>query len=253
MNTFRMFFIISLLSLMINGCNKNTGTSPMTVRMTDAPGNFDAVYIDLQSVVVTGGPGGDVTLNTRAGVYNLLNFANGVDTLIANGSIQAGNVEQIRLVLGPNNSVVVNGTSYPLSTPSAMQSGLKLQVHQTLQAGVAYNVLLDFDANQSIMLEGNGTYSLKPVIRTVETALSGSISGSVTPIGTAASITATSTTNSSLSYSSAAQANGQFIVQGVPAGIYTVTVTPPSPLQPVVVGNVTVSAGATTGIGTIIF
>lgn len=250
MNTFRIFFIIGLLSLMISGCNKNasSGTSPMTVRMTDAPGDFTAVYIDLQSVVVTGGTGGDVTLNTHPGIYNLLDFSNGVDTLIATGSIQSGSVEQIRLVLGPNNSVVVNGISYPLSTPSAMQSGLKLQVHHTLQAGVTYSVLLDFDANQSIVLQGNGTYQLKPVIRTVETALSGSISGSVTPIGTVAFVTARSTTDT---LSSVTQANGQFIVQGVPAGVYTVTITPPSPLQPVVVSNVTVSTGTSTSIGVV--
>ena len=251
MNSFRIFFVIGLLSLMINGCNKNTsGTSPMKVRMTDAPGNYDAVYIDLQSVVVTGGSGGDVQLTTHPGVYNLLNFANGVDTLIALGSIQAGSVEQIRLVLGSNNSVVVNGVSYPLSTPSAMQSGLKLQVHHTLEAGVAYNVLLDFDAGQSIVLTGNNTYSLKPVIRTVETAISGSVSGSVTPIGTIAFVTAVSTTNSA-SYTSVTEPNGQFIIQGVPAGIYTVTINPGSPLQPVVVTNVIVSTGAVTSIGTI--
>jgi hypothetical protein len=54
--------------------------------------------------------------------------------------------------------------------PSAEQSGLKLQVNQTLQEGIMYHVLLDFDANKSIVKLGNGGYKLKPVIRTVETA-----------------------------------------------------------------------------------
>jgi hypothetical protein len=250
MKKIKVFLAIALLSLVAISCKKTTpaGTSTMAIRMTDAPGNFSAVYIDLQSVVVTGSTDGDVTFNTHAGIYNLLDFANGMDTLIATGSLQTGSVEQVRLVLGPNNSVMVNGTSYPLSTPSAMQSGLKLQVHQTLQAGVAYSMVLDFDAGQSIVLQGNGTYALKPVIRTVETAISGSISGSVTPIGSVAFVTATSSTDT---LSSVTQANGQFIVQGVPAGTYSVTITPPSPLRPVVVGNVIVSTGASTSIGTI--
>jgi hypothetical protein len=41
----------------------------------------------------------------------------------------------------------------------------------------------DFDANKSIVKLGNGGYKLKPVIRTVETAISGAIKGTITPIG----------------------------------------------------------------------
>src|ERR1017187_426348 len=163
MKAIKIFFAIALIALAISSCKKSGSASTMSVRMTDGPGDFTAVNIDLQSVVVTG-TGGDVTLNTHPGIYNLLNFADGVDTLIATGGIAAGTISQIRLVLGPNSSVVVGGTSYPLSTPSAQQSGLKLQVHQTFQAGVAYEMLLDFDPNQSIVVQGNGTYQLKPVI-----------------------------------------------------------------------------------------
>ena len=39
-----------------------------------------------------------------------------------------------------------------------------------------YN-LFDFDANASIIVKGNGSYSLKSVIRTIEVATSGSIKG----------------------------------------------------------------------------
>lgn len=250
MKTIKIIFAVLLLSTMINSCKKSTssGTSSLAVRMTDAPGNFTAVYIDLQSVVITGNAGGDVTLNTHPGIYNLLNFSDGVDTLLATGNLQVGSVEQIRLVLGPNNSVVVDGVTYPLSTPSAQQSGLKLQVHQTLQPGVAYNVLLDFDANQSIVRQGNGTYQLKPVIRVIESAITGSIEGSVTPIGSVVIITATL---NGISYSSITQLDGRFLLKGIPSGVYAITLTPSFPLAPVVVSNVTVSTGETTDIGLI--
>src|SRR5206468_51295 len=131
--------------------------------------------VDVQGVELTGSGGKTATMNVNKGVYNLLAFSNGIDTLIATGTMEVTTVEQVRLILGTNNSVVVNGTSYPLATPSADQSGLKLQVHQTLQAGVQYNLLLDFDANTSIVSEGNGSYKLKPVIRTIDMAISGSI------------------------------------------------------------------------------
>ncbi len=237
-----------LITLMISSCKKaDTGTSTMAVRMTDAPGNFTAVYIDLQSVVVTGS-GGDVTLNTTAGIYNLLNFSSGVDTLIATGAISAGEVSQIRLILGPNNSVVVGGVTYPLSTPSAQQSGLKLQVHKTFQAGVAYYMLLDFDANQSIVLQGNGSYQLKPVIRVVDTALGGAIEGSITPVGTLVTITAVS---NNISYSSFAQANGHFLISGLPAGTYSVSLQSSLNQNPVVINNITVTTGVTTDMGAV--
>jgi hypothetical protein len=70
--------------------------------------------------------------------------------------------------------VVLDGTTYPLSTPSAEQSGLKLQ-EPNITGGIMYHVLLDFDANKSIVKLGNGGYKLKPVIRTVGPAISGTI------------------------------------------------------------------------------
>jgi hypothetical protein len=205
------------------------------------------VNIDIQGVEITG-QGKAVALNVTPGIYNLLDFANGVDTLIATGSLLTEKVQQIRLILGPNNSVVADSVSYPLTIPSGAESGLKIQVHQTLQAGVAYEVLLDFDAHQSIVLNGNGTYHLKPVIRAVENAISGAISGSLSQAGVAAAITAS---NSSGAYSSAPNSAGDFIIQGVPAGTYTVVVIPTAPHSSVVVSPVNVTTGSTTPVGTL--
>lgn len=248
----------SLLMMSVFGCKKDEKTvsptpspaqpTPYYVRMTDAPASYSAVNIDLQAVEITGN-GSTVLLNTNPGIYNLLNFANGQDTLIATGSLTVDKVEQIRLILGPNNSVVTsNGVSHPLATPSAQQSGLKLQVHHQLQAGVAYMVLLDFDANQSIVTEGNGGYSLKPVIRTIETALSGSIKGKISQPGVLTTITATS---GSMSYSTVANVNGEFIISGLPPGTYTLTINPLAPFNASTVNNVTVTVGATTNVGVI--
>jgi hypothetical protein len=239
-----------LFGFMMNSCSKSTTTfTPYSIRMTDGPGPYNAVYIDLKGVEIIGDGGKTVVLNVNAGIYNLLNFSNGRDTLISSGNLEVASVEQIRLILGPNNSVVVNNVSYPLSTPSADQSGLKLQVHQPLQAGIQYSILLDFDANASIVNQGNGGYSLKPVIRTIETAISGSIKGSITPIGSLAVVTATSAAN--FSFSSNVNSAGNFWLMGLTPGIYSFTVTPLLPLSPVTKTSVTVTAGVTTDIGKI--
>lgn len=251
----RIHFLFSVVLCVIFGlnlssCKKDSSTSsyPYSVRLTDAPGPYSAVNIDLQGVEVTGSDGKAVSMNIQSGIINLLNFTNGEDTLISTGTLEVSTVEQIRLILGPNNSVVVNNVKYPLSTPSADQSGLKLQVHQTLQAGVQYSVTLDFDANKSIVLEGNGTYKLKPVIRTIEAAISGSIQGKITPVGILASVTVTS---GELSFSSNVNLAGNFMLMGLPAGTYSVTVTPLLPLLPVTKTSVIVVTGANTNVGII--
>ncbi|PKP29755.1 MAG: carbohydrate-binding protein [Bacteroidetes bacterium HGW-Bacteroidetes-17] len=243
-----MLFI--MLGFGLSSCKKDATTSyPYNVRMTDAPGPYGALFIDLQGVEVTGDDGTAVMLNVHSGIFNLLNFTNGVDTLISSGNLEVAKVGQIRLILGSNNTVVINGVSHPLSIPSADQTGLKLQVHQTLQAGVQNSVLLDFDANKSIVDLGNGNYKLKPVIRTIEVATSGSIKGKITPIGTLASVTATS----DISYSSNVTATGDFLIMGLPAGTYSFTVTPALPFIPVTQNNIVVTTGVTTNIGIIAF
>jgi hypothetical protein len=253
MKTLKLLFCLALLAAGVYACKKKGAdpeiqTTPYYIRMTDAPGPYSAVNINLQGIEIKGNGGTNlVMLNVNAGMYNLLNFANGLDTLIATGDLNMTKVSQIRLILGPNNTVVKNGVTYPLNTPSAEESGLKLQVHQDLQAGVAYYVLLDFDANQSIVENGNGSYSLKPVIRTVETALSGSIKGKINPVAQC-NVTAVS---GGSSYSSQVNSTGDFIIKGLPAGTYSLNVNPVAPYASAGVTNIIVTVGNTTNVGVI--
>ncbi len=240
----------SLLVFLIPACSKDSSDKAhLSVRLTDAPALYDAVMVDIQGVEIKGEGGGLVMLNTNAGIYNLLDFTNGMDTLIASGDLDVGTISQIRLILGPDNSVVVDGVVYPLSTPSAEQSGLKLQIHQTFVAGVSYYILLDFDANKSIVRQGSGEYKLKPVIRTINAAISGSIKGSISPIGPGTFITATS---DGVVYSTFANSNGYFMIMGLPAGAYDITVTPALPLLPLTINGKMVVIGESTDLGLII-
>jgi len=246
---YAVFF--SLAVLLIPACNKDDNNQAhLSVRMTDAPANFDAVMVDIQGVEVIGDGGTVVVLNANKGIYNLLDFSNGLDTLIASGDLDAGTISQIRLILGDNNTVLVDGVVHHLNTPSAEQSGLKLQIHQTFVAGVSYTILLDFDANQSIVKQGNGEFQLKPVIRTINAAVSGSIRGSISPINIGTVVTATS---NGISYSTITNLNGEFMIAGLPAGSYDVTITPDLPLWPVTIKGSVVITGASTDLGIIIF
>jgi hypothetical protein len=241
--------LVGLLVVQMTSCDKDTTNdkqAQLNVRMTDAPANYDAVMIDVQGVEVMGKGGTTVMLSTTAKVYNLLELSNGTNALIATGGVDAGTVSQIRLILGTNNTVTVNGVTHPLTTPSAMQSGLKLQVNKTFEAGVEYSMLLDFDASQSIVVTGNNEYQLKPVIRTIDTAISGSIKGSVTPLTGNVLVAATS---NGVTYTSVTAANGSFLISGLPMGTYDIVITPALPLLPITMIGRNVAVGASTDLG----
>ncbi len=227
--------------------NSNAESYAYSVRLTDAPGPYDAVYIDVQGVEVIGNNGVAVNLATQTGIYDLLELSSGVETKLSNDVITASKVNQVRLILGTENSVVVDGVSYPLDTPSAQQSGLKLQVNQTLNANTQNSILIDFDANKSIVV--NGTYSLKPVLRTIDLSTTGSIEGSISIPGTLASVQVVFSTGDEV-YTNV-KADGTFKVLGLTAGTYTVTITPVLPFLPAIESNVTVETGVTTNIGEI--
>lgn len=172
------FSLITLICFLLTGCSdtddSNNQTSRVMVRMTDAPGDYDAVNIDVQDIMMKASPytgdEGWVSIKNdefTPGVYNLLDLTGGVNILLADNIVPSGYLGQIRLVLGTNNTVVKNGVTYPLNTPSAQQSGLKLNVNQTLVGGVIYEFLLDFDVEHSIVVQAgcSGNYNLHPVIR----------------------------------------------------------------------------------------
>ena len=212
-----------------NSCDNDsetTGTAKMEVRMTDSPGNYAEVNVDIASVQVhkDGADDGDwITLNEiHPGIYNLLDFANGRDTLLASANLPAGRISQIRLVLGENNSLKLkDGTVVDLKTPSGQPSGVKLQLNADLESDVTYMVLLDFDAAKSIVARGNGKYNLKPVVRTITKAIAGGIKGSITPAEYKPGIYVISAANDTIG--GFANANGDFLIKGVEAGTYTVT------------------------------
>src|SRR3546814_20987710 len=100
-------------------------------------------------------------------MYNLLELVDGHDTLLVDAMIPSGKIHQLRLVLGDENWMTINGEDHALKTPSAQQSGLKLNINADVVPGIIYGLVLYFDVAKSIVEAGNsGKYILKPVIRT---------------------------------------------------------------------------------------
>ena len=229
---FTTVFLALIFSISLISCSKNenssSGKTQLKVYLTDDPADYDHVFIDVKDVqinVTNDTAGGWQSLSTvNAGTYDLLKLVNDDDTLLASSDIPTGTIEQMRLILGDNNYVVVNGENIPLKTPSAQQSGLKLNIHQSVSSGILYTITLDFDAGKSIVKTGNGNYILKPVIRTVFNAVGGSIKGFVLPDTVTTAVFAIQPPDTIASTFTGS--NGGYLIKGLAAGSYTLSFVP---------------------------
>jgi len=169
--TLKMIAAALVLAAIFSACTVkddlgNSPSSSFEVKLTDNPAAFTKVNIDFRAVLVNltdDASSGWVTLSTNAGVYDLLTLQNGKDTSLAKGTLSGQTVKQIQFVLGTNNTVEVGGSTYHLTIPVDATPGLKINLNKDLVSAVE-SVTIDFDANASIKLEADGSYSLRPVL-----------------------------------------------------------------------------------------
>ncbi len=260
MNHHGSYFAVALLLLLMSCRNDNTvnpgggsGNGAIIVRLTDFPAAYDSVVIAVDSVRVHVDQGDSVsgwyTISRSPAMYDLLRFVGGKDTVIAEGAIPAGYYSQLRLYIGTGSHVVVDGMAIPLVIPSGTESGLKINIQATITEGVEYVVVLDFNASQSIVVTGNGRYMLKPVIKALTTAISGSLSGIVAPAAanpTLWAITGTDTTETM------ADMTGYFKFKYLVPATYTLTIVPADiTYRDTTLTNVIVTSAQNTDVGTI--
>lgn len=242
--------------LLVQSCKKE-GTSRLTVYLTDAPADYDAVNIEVIGLQIKAssdqGENGWQTLplSSIPAKFNLLDFTNGMDTLLSSIELPAGKVSQLRLILNDNSTITVNGVTdpLPLDVPSGEQSGLKFNIHADLVAGIEYKLWIDFDAARSIVTTGTGGYKLKPVLRTFTEATSGAIKGVVSPLSANATVQATNGTD--IISAIPDPVTGAFLIRGVSAGTWTVTIDANNGYVDQTINNVSVTIGQVSDVGTI--
>lgn len=204
-------------------------TTPIIIRLTDSPGDFDAVNIDLRDVQIHREPGnqdlGWESLETNQGIYNLLDLSNGVETIIVNSEVMPGQISQIRLVLGPDNSLEINGAVFPMENPGATHEGLKIELSEVLLEGVVSTFLIDFDAARSVIQESNDNFHLDPVLRGVFDANNSSINGNVFPAEEGVVIYAVQE-NDTLGSSYSLENDSEFFIGGLEPGTYSLVIDP---------------------------
>jgi len=210
-----------VIFLVYSSCSKDKslsipeGKQRVSIRLTDDPVlHFQEVNVDIQMVEVKvvpdscmsrygdhddddddGNCGRDDdhdryehcavwdTLDINPGIYNLLDLANGADTLLASGFTIQGRITKIRLTLGDANSVMIDSVKYPLKLWNNIHV-VMISVRGENVSQISPNDLqlwLDFDAGRSIVKIRDNRFVLKPYLRLFIPDHTASLKGIILP------------------------------------------------------------------------
>lgn len=189
--------------------SSNGGIGIMSISITDAPPQLpeDVIAVNIRVIGIEFNYEDEWTNvndfedNEFNGVtLNLLDLQDGESLHLGDFKVPAGHYTEIRFKLAapekekdvksnPDCNITfyndIDGLwSEPLFVPSGAQSGYKAKGEFDITANAKLAITADFDLYKSIVVKGNGTYSLKPVIRVVVDELSGWINGTVVDVET---------------------------------------------------------------------
>lgn len=135
------------------------GEGNLEISMTDYPiDNLKNVYVTIESISAhMTDTEGFTTISDSVTTIDLLQLQ-GVETLLGDAKLPAGKYTQIRLRVTNAEIVLKDSTNIALEIPS---KDVKIIGNFEVKDGETTNLLLDFNAETSISLDGN---QMKPVI-----------------------------------------------------------------------------------------
>lgn len=246
-----------LLAAVLASCGGGSGTAlgtvPSTasghlrVSLSDSPvDSADAVNVTIVRVEAIRIEGGEEVFDVLADEtrqFDLLTLRNDVKAVLVDGLFPAGEYAGLRLILARNeaspeaepadlpNHIVVEAIAYPLRTPSAQQTGLKLLDPFAIREDTITDLTIDFNVRHSVVKLGRQPiYLLKPRLDLVATDVSGSVSGTVRsadPATTLESAVVSAQQAGAEVLSTESFPDGTFRLNPLRAGIYTLVVSAP--------------------------
>lgn len=205
-----IFTVLLITSLLVScgGGGGGAGTGTLSLGLTDAAGDYQHVFVTIKEIQVSkaaeaeGDNSGWTTIMEPNKTIDLKTLENGEIFDLGLAELEAGHYNQMRLILGTEpepvepvddesiqhphaNYLVIEGEKAgdyleePLKLPSGFQTGIKIvRGFEIINQGTTA-LILDFDAQKSVVKAGNsGQWLLKPTIKvlnTVENSLSGTV------------------------------------------------------------------------------
>lgn len=256
-----------LLAACGGGGGPAEGTGTLRLALTDAPAcGYETVFVTVERVRVhrsataADADGGwqEVVVNPPRRI-DLLSLTNGALAPLGQAQLPAGTYTQLRLVLAPNTTAnplanaikPVNAPEQALTTPSATESGLKLNVNLEVPADRVADFAIDFDACKSFVKAGNsGKILMKPVLAVIPILSDAgqSIQGWLAPSLVSAGATVSAQQGGRVVRATPPMSDGQFALYPVPAGSYDLVITAPGRATATLTG-VPVQTTAITTVG----
>jgi hypothetical protein len=162
-------FLSMCTTLTLIFCGKSEVNSNLSIKLTDAPSAFEIVNIDVRSVEIhfkdlSKGNNGWVTLNTAAGIYDLMQLRNNKEVhLVNNFEVPSGSTDSIKLNLGNNNSLYEQGVAHKMIISKDNQN-CRIRCITNLKPNNGLTIVLDLDAEKSISTMGNNDFYFTPVL-----------------------------------------------------------------------------------------
>ena len=230
--------------------------------MTDNPGDYAALDVELTSVQAYNSRIGWVVLDSSVQSMNVLDYMNGAETELAYVTeADSGNYTQLKFVFDPEATLKLhdNYELGELALVGSQEVTLNMQgsnevfveIDETVNENKGASVLVDFNVAQSVVYNNDGTFKYKPVINQVKNQYSG-VRGQITTM-TDASVMLT---NGSDTLSTFLSQNGEFMFKGTEEGIYSLVVDPATKelqngAEKFTVDNIVVYEGQVTFLGEI--
>jgi len=224
--------------ILLAGCDSGTGgTGQLAVQLTDAPiDNVQTATVWVSSVYLFGGSDSTnphyVVLSTPQ-QYDLLTLTNGATAALGVVTIPTGNYTQMRFVVDSARVTLKAGktfsdgtTSRTLQTPSAQQTGIKVNFSGPVNVTTGQTILVvDFDVSRNFVFTGPSALPtgmlFTPVLHASVRDIAGSIAGTVTPLTSKAHLYAIMN-GDTVTSAIADSVTGVYQLWYLPPGSYTV-------------------------------
>lgn len=155
----------------------------LSVYLTDAPGEVEAVWLEILSASLEGDEGSVPLLGESTGLIEVTDLVGRAREIVDDAVVPKGRYGRLSLVIGgavletsDGGVYTREGAAHPaglepsgtLMCPSCSQSGLKVQLHGVEVGGDDHALVLDFDVSQSFghQAGNSGRWIMRPVIHT---------------------------------------------------------------------------------------
>ena len=251
-STLPLILLFIGFAISFTACDKSDvpKTDTFQLFLTDGPGDFQKVNIDIQKVEIKvdndsihkhddrfGSNDNDnddhlknkdefgewIDLKFTPGIIDVLSLRNGIETKLGEAQIAKGTVRKVRITLGSNNSVIKDSVTYRLGLINPTNNYLYIKLfneHRQKTSSNSTKAWIDFDIAKSIV-EVNGAFFLKPVLRPFCEINFAAAQGKVLPGG----IKATVSFSDGAGFNAVAlpAPSGEFKIRGLKEGNYTIT------------------------------